>query len=316
MVAVCICSHNPDPKTLGIVVTALAQQTAPPGSFHVLLVDNASSPPLGRGSVWPLLKAGVAVRIVREEKPGLARARLKAIAETEDDWVIFVDDDNQLAADYVAKAIRFAAENPGIGCFGGRLVLPSVIKPESWVEPFLPDLGVRDYGDAVITNFDQDQWGEWEPAGAGAVVHRRVLEEYQRLSETEAGFFNLGRSGNWGVASCDDSLMMRGAVRLGMGSAYVPGLELRHYINPRRFRLSYLLRLMYGYGQSFVRLDRVLYGDIPPPKDYSKFRRTWRKMKWRWRQYAGYPWQMRVGQLLSDLGRYTEFHRGNRGDAA
>lgn len=316
MVAVCICSHNPDPGVLCTVVSALARQTVPVGSFHVLLVDNASSPPLGEGYVWPLLKAGIPVRIVREETPGLARARLKAIAETDDEWMIFVDDDNQLDPDYIANAIAFAAENPAVGCFGGRLLLPAKLKPRPWVVPFLPDLGIRDFGDLPIVSYDQDKWGKWEPAGAGAVVHRRVLEAYASRAENEPGFFELGRSGRWGVASCDDSLMMRGAIRVGMGSAYVPGLKLRHHIHPRRFRFSYLMRLMFGYGQSFVRLDRLLYGDVQPPKEYSKLRRTWRKMKWRWQQYAAYPWQVRVGQLLSDLGRYAEFQRGNRGGFA
>ena len=316
MVAVCICTHNPAPGGWSVIVGALAAQTAPAGSFHVVVVDNASSPPMDDRWIQPLHDAGIAARIVREPAPGLSRARLKAIAETDDEWLIFVDDDNELAPDYVANAIAFAADHPDVGCFGGRLLLPPALKPEPWVRPFLPSLGIRDYGDAVIESHDRDNWGEWEPAGAGAVVHRRVLEEYVRRSQAAPEFFELGRSGRWGLASCDDSLMMRGAVRVGLGSAYVPSLVLRHHLHPKRFRFTYLMRLMFGYGQSYVRLDRILYGDVPVPKEYSKLRRTWRQMKWRWLQYAAFPWQMRLGQLLSDLGRYVEFNRRRGGGSS
>jgi len=313
MVALCICTHNPNPRVWAVTIGALARQSAPPGSFHVVVVDNASSPPLGEDRLAPLREAGIEARIVREPRPGLSRARLAAIAATSDEWMIFVDDDNELAPDYVEQAMAFAAAHPEIGAFGGRLILPKELAPkEEWVVPFLSGLGIRDYGNEPILNLEKDSWGEWEPAGAGAVVHRRVLDQYVLWSQTEPEFFDLGRSGGWGLASCDDSLMMRGAVRVGLGNAYVPELSLRHHLHPKRYRFRYLMRLMYGYGQSFVRLDRILYGDIPVPKEYSKLRRTWRQIQWRWLQYAAFPWQMRVGQALSDLGRYTEFRRGRK----
>lgn len=313
MIAVCICTYNPPAARWRIVVDALARQSAPQDAFHVVVIDNGSQPALGKDHIEPLLAAGIRARIVVEPRSGLSRARLKAIAETDDDYILFVDDDNELAPDYIENAIAFARAHPEVGAFGGRLVLPHELQPsEDWVKPFLPSLGIRDHGDAAIINIDRDGWGEWEPAGAGAVVHRRVLEQYARWSESEPDFFLLGRSGGWGLASCDDSLMMRGAVRVGLGNAYVPTLSIRHHLSPKRYRFVYLMRLFYGYGQSFVRLDRILYGDIPTPKEFTKLRRVVRQMRWRRLQYAGFPWQMRVGQMLSDFGRYTEYGRRPR----
>lgn len=318
MIAVCICTHNPPATRWRIVVDALARQSAPRDAFHVIVVDNGSCPLLGQERIEPLLAAGIRARIVVEPQAGLSRARLKAIAETDDDYILFVDDDNELAPDYVENAIAFALEHPRIGAFGGRLILPEELQPADWVLPFLPSLGIRDHGDQAIVNFDEDRWGEWEPAGAGAVVHRSLLDRYVRWSKESPDFFKLGRSGRWGLASCDDSLMMRAAPRVGLGSAYVPTLSLRHHLNPRRFGFLYLMRLHYGYGQSFVRLDRILYGDVRAPKEYTRARRLWRQLKWRWLQFAAFSWQMRVAQLMSDLGRYNEYNsdRGGSVDRA
>lgn len=313
MIAVCICTYNPPAARWRIVVDALVRQSAPREAFHVVIVDNGSNPALGAERIEPLLAAGIGARIVVEPQAGLSRARLKAIAETDDDYILFVDDDNELAPDYIENAIAFARAHPQIGAFGGKLILPRELQPAEWVTPFLPSLGIRDYGDEPIINVDQDSWGEWEPAGAGAVVHRSLLDRYVRWSQESPDFFKLGRSGRWGLASCDDSLMMRAAPRVGLGSAYVPTLSLRHHLNPKRFRFVYLMRLHYGYGQSFVRLDRILYGDIPTPNEYSRPRRVWRQMKWRWLQFAAFPWQMRFAQVLTEFGRFKEYNCGGGG---
>lgn len=313
MIAVCICTYNPPAARWRIVVDALVRQSAPRDAFHVIIVDNGSTPPLGPERMEPLLAAGIRARIVVEPQAGLSRARLKAIAETDDDYILFVDDDNELAPDYIQNAIAFARAHPQIGAFGGRLLLPRELQPAEWVGPFLASLGVRDYGPEPIINMDQDCWGEWEPAGAGAVVHRSVLDRYERWSKESPDFFKLGRSGRWGLASCDDSLMMRGATRVGLGNAYVPALSLRHHLNPKRFGFVYMMRLHYGYGQSFVRLDRILYGRAPTPKEYSRPRRLWRQIKWRWLQFAAFSWQMKVAQVMTELGRYNEYHTDGGG---
>jgi glycosyltransferase involved in cell wall biosynthesis len=254
---ICLCTRDPRPEILGLAIGSLARQGVPPGTFQLLLVDNGSTPPLGEALLAPLRAAGHPARIVREERPGLTAARLRAIAQTSAPWMLFVDDDNELAEDFVAIGLEFSRSRGDLGCFGGRLLLPDSVKPPRWAEPFLPYLGIKDAGAEVLTGA-ADRWGPWEPPGAGFWIRRDQLEAYRALLEGDQRAFDLGRRGRAGLASCEDSLMARQSLALGLLNAYQPRLALGHHLDPARFRLGYLVRLMRGFGESQVLLEVIL----------------------------------------------------------
>jgi len=173
---VCICTHSPRLDVLQLAIGALARQTAAPG-FRVLVVDNASEPAVPESVLEPLRARGVAARIVKEPVAGVASARLRAITETGGDWLLFVDDDNELADDFVEIGSRWASQRGDVGAFGGRLLLGERVRVPRWAAPFLPYLAVKDPGDAVITGASLE-WGPWEPPGARAFVRRELAEAY------------------------------------------------------------------------------------------------------------------------------------------
>lgn len=264
-VEVAVCTHNPRPDVIGRVVASLARQTLGPAAFPVLLVDSASSPPVRPETLAPLRARGFEARCVTEPAPGLARARLRALAETKGDWLLFVDDDNELADDYVAEGLRFVQAHPGVGAFGGRLRLPPGLAPPTWAAPFLAYLGIRDAGDEAIIA-SSDRWGPWEPPGAGLFVRRDVVRAYAERLRADPRGFRLGRAGG-SLASCDDALLVRQAPRLGLSTAYAPRLSLVHHLAPERFRYGYLLRLLGAFGASLTLLEALLRGaaEIPAP---------------------------------------------------
>lgn len=267
LIDICICTHNPRQDLFVKVIASLADQTASSNSFRVVIVDNMSSPPLKASLLEPLKRRGVEARIVVEQALGLTSARLRAARETEGEWICWVDDDNILAPDYLQMAIDYIRENPNVGSFGGKLLLPASINAPTWSTPFLPFLGIKDIGDEAKSALSMT-WCDSEPAGAGAVVHRSVMDAFCRLVTERPEALSLGRKGR-GLASCDDSLLMRGAFKLGRTTAYNPKLVLQHYINPDRIKLVYLMRLMYAYGESQVLLEHVLSGGAPTPEYYS-----------------------------------------------
>src|SRR6266487_2314818 len=98
MISVIICTHNPRPDYLLRVLDALKAQTLPTEQFELLLIDNASTEPLA--STWDLSWHPCS-RIIRENDVGLTSARLRGIRESLASMLIFVDDDNVLAKDYL-----------------------------------------------------------------------------------------------------------------------------------------------------------------------------------------------------------------------
>jgi glycosyltransferase involved in cell wall biosynthesis len=272
-VTVCICTHSPRLDVLERVLAALVAQRSDAHAFDVLLVDNASVPPIPADVLRAVTAAGIRARIVVEPTLGLVHARHCAARETRSDWLLFVDDDNELASDYIANGLTFAAAHPNVGCFGGRLLLPAGLRPPFAKRPFLGFLGIRDYGDQAIVRLS-DGWGPWEPAGAGAWVHRRVMRAYLEKRAGHPEISRLGRRGHAVLASCDDSLLMRSAAQVGLHNAYVPTLVLYHHLDPRRFRAGYLLRLMRAYGASHVLLEHVSCDARPQAALYASALRT------------------------------------------
>jgi len=260
---VCICTHNPRRDVLALVMKSIANQDVDKARFRVIVVDNASTPALGREDFRELAAAGVDFRIVPEPRLGNVFSRARAIAESTSDWVLFVDDDNELAADYISLGLRIIRDRPELGCFGGRLFLAPTLAPPKWMLPLLPYLAVRDFGEAEITNV-ANFWGKWEPATAGGFVHRSVLESYVDRIQNDEKVHELGRKGKRSLNSGEDSLMMWGAHKLGLAASYQPGLKLVHHINPERFHFWYFFRLMLGYGKSNAILDKLYLRANPP----------------------------------------------------
>lgn len=303
---ICICTHNPRLEILRLAINSIAQQVTDPDLISLLLVDNASAPPIDEELLAPISGRGIACRIVREPRLGLSRARIRAIQETASEWVLFVDDDNELDTDFVNNGFAFIQEHPDVGCFGGRLLLPSNIQPADWVKRYLPYLGIKDEGGTMICGTGE-QWGPWEPPGAGAWLHRKVLNEYLHRSQNDKRLFKLGRTGKGNLASCDDSIMMRGSKGVGLMNAYVPTLTLRHHLDTNRFTLRYLVRLMWAYGVSHVVLEGVLKDSQVVPEYYKSRKVFLRLLLSTFRGEMRKSARFAIGMIAYHLGARREY---------
>ena len=310
---ICLCTRDPRPGILSLAIQSLARQAVAPGTFQVIVVDNGSTPPLGEALLSPLRAAGHPARLAREERPGLTAARLHAISLTGAPWMLFIDDDNELDDDFVAVGLEFTRSRDDLGCFGGRLLLPESVKPPHWAEPALPWLGIKDAGPEVIIGA-AERWGPWEPPGAGFWICRKQLEAYRSQLEGDARAFTLGRTGRSGLASCEDSLMARQSVALGLLNAYNPRLALRHHLDPERFRLGYLLRLMRGYGESQVLLEAILArrrgAALEVPEPYRHTARFLRKLASAFNQARKRSWRWALATAVHQWTTWRAWRRG------
>src|SRR5579872_1316446 len=225
-VSVIVLTHNPQPALLLRTLDSIAKQSVAPEDFEVLIVDNASAPPIDAD----VLSTGrpFRLRVVREARLGIMHARLAGLSATTAPLIVFVDDDNFVANDYLEMAIRIARENPGLGAFGGISAAVFQQQPAEWKHKFLPYLGVRDYGPEPITS-DSGEWGKWEPIGAGMVIRGDVGTRFAEFVAANPPAMRLGRSGKQ-MMSGEDSLLARAACMLGYSCSYQPSLRLEHYM--------------------------------------------------------------------------------------
>jgi glycosyltransferase involved in cell wall biosynthesis len=268
-VSVVIVTYNPRSEIFSKVMSALAGQSLGRIHFETLIIDNNSSPPLSEEELRH--KFSIPVRVVRELRQGNVYARSRGILEAQSDLIVFVDDDNVLEADYLETAVRIADESPLIGAFGGKLVGVFEGEIPAWKKALLPYLGVRDHGDEVITS-NENKWGEWEPPTAGMVLRKDVGRKYVEFLKSHPNAGSLGRKGKKHLLSCEDSLIARLAYPMGYSCSYQPSLSLRHYVRRQRFSTLYLLRLMEGYGRSYVILENLLGCSFDVPSKLEVFR--------------------------------------------
>ena len=210
-ISVILCTHNPRPDYLGRVLAALRGQTLPAERWEFLLVDNASEQPLAE--IWDISWHSRG-RHIRENDLGLTPARLRGIRESRGELLVFVDDDNVLAPNFLIQAMAISARCPVLGVFGAGILEPEFeVEPPAKLRPYLSCLALRSTQSALWSNNIKDY--QSTPWGAGLCVTRRVANEYQKFAE-DLGFNDvLDRRGKQ-LFSGGDGAFSRVAVRLGL----------------------------------------------------------------------------------------------------
>ena len=259
--SVAICTHNPRAVYLTRTLAGLRVQNLPASSWELLIVDNASNPALTLDLSWH-----ANARIVREERLGLTYARQRAIAETSAELLIFADDDNIFAPNYLATALEIASEWPILGAWGGQIAPEWETPPPEWTRPYWKALALR--------TFDRDRWSNVkgdpraEPYGAGLCVRRCVANAYAQALRDDPRRCALDRTGT-GLVSGGDTDFVHKACDLGFGTGIFARLHVTHLIPSARLEESYLLRLIEALAYSQVVLDS-LRGIVPPKPSRSQ----------------------------------------------
>ena len=263
-VSVILCTRNPRPDLIRWALESIQHQTLPSSDYELVIVDNGSTPPLEETALGAT--GGAALRILREPRPGLTRARIAGIAATAAPLIVFVDDDNYLDADYLEQALEIAAEFPFIGCFGGKTRAVFEDHVPAWKHHLLGYLGVRDYGPHAITS-NQRCWGKWEPIGAGLVCRRDVAEAFVRWVDEMPQAIRLGHTGA-GLMAGEDTLLAQSAYRVRYSCSYQPTLKLSHWMKASRLRPLVLARTLAGHGRSAVLLQTLKGEPVYRPRTW------------------------------------------------
>jgi len=255
--SVIICSHNPRRRYLERVLDSVRAQTYPKDKWELILVDNASSEPIAKGCDLSWHPRG---RHVFESELGLASARHCGIRESAGRLLIFVDDDNVLASDYVAQAMLIADERQFLGAWGsGSIDAEFEVEPASHLHSLLPWLAVRHVDRPVWSNVKSCT--DATPFGAGLCVRRQVAEAYVDYCRTTS-IPITGRKGA-SLGAHEDFEICYLACEAGLGMGVFPELKILHLITKERVTDEHFVRLVEGVTLSQYILANKWTGAIP-----------------------------------------------------
>lgn len=257
--SVIICTHNPVPDYLQRVLGALAAQTLPLSQWELLLIDNASETPLATRFDLSWHPRG---RTVREDTLGLTPARLRGIAESDGETLVYVDDDNLLAPDYLQRAHALLAAHPELGAIGAGALEPEfAVEPSAELRPHLALLALRSRPNAAWSQDPGD--GDCVPWGAGLCVTRKVAQAYRRLAAQLDTHGMLDRRGPRLFGNGDVAFSWA-ATHIGKGFGVFPELRATHLIRAERLTQQYFLHLVFDSTFSNIVSDYLFLGVAPP----------------------------------------------------
>ena len=252
-----VCTRNPKPDYFRRLLDSLRCQTLPVAEWELLVVDNASADRLEQ--VWDLSWHPNS-RHLREDELGLTAARLRGIRESCGPLIVYVDDDNVMAPDYLVNALQIEAAYPQLAVFGAGVLDPEFeVPPTTQVERLVPLLGLRRLEQPQWTNNPEDSRSV--PWGAGLCVRRATAIAYAELLDRLSIRHLLDRRGQR-LFSGGDDLFSWVAARNGSGFGIFPRLRILHLVRAERVRPPYLLRLVHDHVYSHAILRFAMYGTI------------------------------------------------------
>lgn len=301
-ISVILCTHNPRGDYLKKTLRGLSQQTLAATEWEFVLVDNASSPPVMELHGW---SSAATARVVREEQPGLTPARLRGIQETRNELLVFVDDDNVFAPDYLEQALKLNAAFPQIAVWSGHIEPEFEQPPPTWSKCYWHFLALREVKRNVWSN---SYSSETLPIGAGMVVSRKVAESYAHQTSIQQGRINLDRQGNSLLAGGDTDIGYA-ALDLGYGCGIARELQLKHLIPPGRLQEKYLINLAQSVTYSHTLLS--LLRGLTHYNEDELFRQRLRYL-WYLRHRDGYYRHCRRAIVAGRIAAMKDFRRQHK----
>ncbi len=249
---VALCTHNHAGR-LEYTLADLPRIRPPNAAWEFLVIDNGSrdtTPDLLARHNWP---AGWVVRVVREEKLGIAHARNRAIAEAHGEYLIFLDDDESADPNWLLSYEKLIlARDPD--AFGGRIEVVFEDPRPRWLsDELLGFLGKLDWGEEVKPLNDPGT-----PLYTGNFGFRRRIVEQIGLFDVSLG--RRGKENNGG----EDVDFYRRIVGAGLRVWWNPDAVIYHRIQAAKLWRGYFHDLHYRQGLMEGIRQRSMGSSVPP----------------------------------------------------
>jgi len=218
----------------------LAAQSATPGLFEVVVVDDGSRCDL-RSVVGEVSGSGPAFRYVRQEPGGLNLARNHGATAARGDLLAYLDDDTLVSPGW-AEALVAAFERWGCDGVAGRIQLRLEGPEPRWLAGRLRSyLSELDLGPQPLWLTSQFPWG------ANCAVTRSGFDMVE-------GFIPGGDRLGSSLVSSGDVDFFRRLRAAGGRIAYWPAAHVLHRVPPERLTPDFFRRRAFAQGISDIRV--------------------------------------------------------------
>lgn len=236
-VTIVICCHNSGSKILPTLRHLQQQEATFP--WEVIVVNNNSTD----DTVSIVRQAWNEVKVVDEKQPGLRHARETGIRHAQYDFIVFCDDDNHLAKDYIDKVFTTFSSDDSIALIGGIGKAVADVALPSWFEDFkgLFAVGATAVpGTLPLTSF--------YIYGAGMGMRKQAWDKLNSLGFKSAAVDRKGTELSGGH-DVELSFAMR---LIGYKVVFDDTLRFDHYMDSNRLTVDYLLALARGSAANFT----------------------------------------------------------------
>jgi glycosyltransferase involved in cell wall biosynthesis len=251
-VSIIVCCYNSADRIAPTLEHLFKQKVNPGLNWEIIVVNNNSTDNTTE-VVKSLFEKNTNLSpkliLVEEKMPGLSFARNKGVACATYDIILFCDDDNHLADDYLELGYSIMTQNSNIGVLGG-IGIPLFESPKPfWFDHFSVNYATgKPYN--PLQGIHRKKNPNWA-YGAGIFILKELYAKFESLKLTS---ISIGRTGN-NLSSGEDYELFYWTYILGYKITYDERLIFKHYIPNSRATLDYLFRLAYGLGQAAALLE-------------------------------------------------------------
>ena len=244
-ISIVIVTYNGEQRLPATLDYIMRQEVDPGIHWELVVVDNASMDDTV-GITQRTWNSDISLRIIHEPKKGVAFVRIRGIEEAKYEFILFVDDDNRIAPDWVQRIFQIFTDYPEIGMLGGYNSGDFESPPPDWFESMKESFAIGPQG--IRTGDITDSRGYvW---GAGMAFRKSVFLRIQ-----QCGFIPLLTSREDGKLAGGEDVELSYLFKMaGYRIWYFSDLKLSHFIPAHRFTWNYAVSLNKGAGENIFYL--------------------------------------------------------------
>ena len=229
-ISIIICTRN-RAEQLRLTLDALSRLEVPAGCAAELLVVDSASTDHTTGVIKDRYFDGKPLRSIREELPGLSRARNRGVAEASGEIVLFTDDDVRPPKHWIGAMCVPILAGQASAVAGGVKIAPALIRP--WMEKWHRVL--------MASTEHLDDTAPANLVGANMACAREVFDRVPGFDpEIGAGALGYG----------EEVLFSAQVRQAGFKIVYVKDAEVEHHFDESRLTRKSLLEAARKLGRS------------------------------------------------------------------